>query len=326
MIATDFTRLVGCAAPLQLAGMGGMATPPLIAAVANAGGLGMLGAAMMRPDVLGAVLDELREATPAGKVGVNFLMPFLQPECVDVAADKADVVEFFYDDPDGDLIQRVHAGGALACWQVGSPAEARAAIDAGCDMIVAQGVEAGGHVRGTLPLFVLLDRVLDFAEVPVLAAGGTPTGSGLAAALAAGAAGVRIGTRFLAATESVAHPHYVDALLQAGSDDTVLTTAFSDGWPDAPHRVLESCVAAAGAHDGPIVGTAVLGGRTAQIPRFNVVPPDASASGDIAAMCLYAGQSVEAVARREPAADIVHGILGDAQRSLQAAAATLTQE
>jgi NAD(P)H-dependent flavin oxidoreductase YrpB (nitropropane dioxygenase family) len=85
-----------------------------------------------------------------------FLVPFLDLEGVEVAAREARVVEFFYGDPDPDLVRRVHAGSALACWQVGSVAEARAAADAGCYLVVAQGTEAGGHQRGKLPMLSLL--------------------------------------------------------------------------------------------------------------------------------------------------------------------------
>src|SRR4029079_17846263 len=119
-------------------------------------------------------------------------------QCVEVAAAKARVVEFFYGDPDASLVRLAHRGGALVRWQIGSCEEARAAVAAGCDFIVAQGVEAGGHVRGRIGLLPLLDEVLTVAPVPVVAAGGIGTARGMAAALAAGAAAVRVGTRFVA--------------------------------------------------------------------------------------------------------------------------------
>ena len=109
------------------------------------------------------------------------------------------------------------------------PVRARRAQDAGCDLIVAQGIEAGGHVRGTTGLLPLLDEVRATTELPLVAAGGIGTGRAMAAALAAGADAVRIGTRLMAAHEVPAHPHYIDALTRATADDTVLTTAFGDG-------------------------------------------------------------------------------------------------
>jgi nitronate monooxygenase len=205
VLRTRFTDLVGCSAPLQLAGMGGgVGTPELASAVARAGGLGMIGPALSSEE-LRVSLDGLRE-DPPGVIGVNFLMPFLEGAAVEVSASRARVVEFFYGDPDAELVRTVHEGGALASWQVGSVAEARAAVQAGCDLVVAQGTEAGGHVRGRLGLLPLLGEVLEAVEVPVVAAGGMGTSRGVAAALAAGAAGVRVGTRFVAAAESGSTP------------------------------------------------------------------------------------------------------------------------
>jgi NAD(P)H-dependent flavin oxidoreductase YrpB (nitropropane dioxygenase family) len=99
--------------------------------------------------------------------------------------------------------------------------------EAGCDLIVAQGVAAGGHIRGTVGLQALLDEVLIAVEVPVLAAGGIGTGRALAAALVEGASGARVGTRFVAAAEADAHPEYVGRLIAARAEDTVYTQAFS---------------------------------------------------------------------------------------------------
>jgi NAD(P)H-dependent flavin oxidoreductase YrpB (nitropropane dioxygenase family) len=132
------------------------------------------------------ILDGLRDDR-LETIGVNFLMPFLEEVAVvEVAASRVRVVEFFYGDPDAALMGMVHNGGALASWQVGSAAEARAAVEAGCDFVVAQGTEAGGHVRGRLGLLALLPEVLAAVEVPVLAAGGVGPARGVAAALAGG--------------------------------------------------------------------------------------------------------------------------------------------
>jgi nitronate monooxygenase len=276
---TRFTQLVGCPLPLQQAGMGGVTTPALAQAVADAGGLGMLSG------VIGPI------APPPGgptAIGVNFLMPFLDRSLVEAVATWARVVEFFYDAPDAELVALVHEGGALAAWQVGSADEARAAADAGCDLVVAQGVEAGGHVRGTVGLLPLLDDVLAALDVPVVAAGGIGTARGVRAALAAGADAVRVGTRFVAAAESAAHPDYVAALIAARAEDTVLTTMFSIGWPDAPHRVLAACCKGEGFVSPPVVET----------------------PGDVSGLPMYAGQSVGAVHAVRPAAEIVAELMG----------------
>jgi nitronate monooxygenase len=226
------------------------------------------------------------------------------------------VVEFFYGDPDPAHVRTVHAGKALAAWQVGSRDEAQAAVDAGCDFIVAQGVEAGGHVRGCIGLLPLLDEVLPVVTVPVVAAGGIGTAHGMAAALAAGASAVRVGTRFVAAVESVAHPQYKEALVRARPEDTVLTEAFSANWPHAPHRVLRSCVAAAGALPDGLVGQTEIGGQQVAITRFMTPAPIRTTSGQIDAMALYAGESVGAVRSVRPAAEILQELADGAERLL----------
>jgi nitronate monooxygenase len=294
--------------------MGRIGTPQLAAAVTNAGGLGMLPGGGARA-ALEPLLDEVRAAT-RGPFGVNFLLPFLDPDAVDAAASSARLVEFFYGDPDPDLVGRVHAAGALAAWQIGSVGEARAAIEAGCDVVVAQGTEAGGHVRGGLALFPLLEQVLGTVSVPVVAAGGIATGRTVAAALAAGADAVRVGTRFAVARESAAHPDYVEALLRAVGEDTVLTEAFGLDWPDAPHRVLRSCLEAAEASDDAVVGVRDEGGREAPIERWDSTPPTTNVRGWVAAMALYAGEGVGAVQRVQPAAEIVRELVDEAETLL----------
>ena len=296
--------------------MGGVAMPPLVLAVAEAGGLGMLGGVMLPPPVLAGMLDDLAART-RGTFGVSFLMPFLDRDAVPIAAARARVVEFFYGEPEVGLVETVHAGGALACWQVGSLGEAVAAARAGCDLVVAQGTEAGGHVRGRVGLLPLLNAVLDAVDVPVVAAGGIGSARDVAAALAAGAAGVRVGTRFVAATECDAHPEYVAALVAARADDTVLTERFNAMWPDAPHRVLRSAVAAAETCADDVVGEMELGGSREPLPRFGPACPTRSTTGRIAAMALYAGESVGAVRGSMPAADIVHELMDGAERLLR---------
>src|SRR5215467_9082436 len=304
MLTTTFTDLVGCRVPIQQAGMGGVATPELAAAVADAGGLGMVSLVFMPAGEVAVALDALTART-AGPVGLNILMPFLDRDVVAVAASRVRVVEFFYADPDPDLIRLVHDGGALAAWQVGSLAEARAAAEAGCDFIIVQGTEAGGYVRGQVSLLPLLESVLGAVDVPVVAAGGIATARGVAAVLAAGAAGARLGTRFVATREAGAHPAYIEALLRASASDTVLTTAFSVMWPDAPHRVLRSAVEAGEALTADVAGKMSLGAARIPVPKLSVPSPTRDATGTIAAMALYAGESVEAVRQVLPAGQVV---------------------
>ncbi len=318
MLDTPFTKLTGCSVPIQLAGMPTIVTLELAVAVANAGGLGML-AATRAP--IPFLADTLEQAISQGgtRIGVNFLIPFLDDkEAVRVAAERAKLVEFFYGDPDPALVDLVHASGALACWQVGSTNEAIAAERSGCDLIVAQGTEAGGHVRGSLGLFPLLAEVFEAVTIPVIAAGGIGTARSMAAALAAGASAVRVGTRFVAARESGAHPKYMECLIGARAEDTVLTEAYSVMWPDAPHRVLKSCVDVANSLEDDVVGEGAIGGVTYPVPRFAAPAPGRDTTGNIEAMALYAGQSVGAVRSVQPAAEIVSELSEGAERLLRA--------
>lgn len=308
MLRTAFTDLVGCTVPIQLAALGGVGSVELAAAVSRAGGFGMLPGSHP-PEVL----DRLHEQT-GGSFGVNYLMPRVDRAAVVMAAGRARLIEFFYGEPDPTLIEVARAGGALTCWQVGSREEALAAVTAGCDVLVAQGREAGGHVRGHLGLMTVLSQVLEAVEVPVLAAGGIGTARAMAAALAAGAAGVRVGTRFVAAQEANAHPLYVDALIAATADDTVLTDTFSANWPHAPHRVLRSSVEAAMANQEEPAGYTQNGWG---IPRLHSMPPNRGTTGRIEAMALYAGESVDGVTAVQPAESILRELAGGAEQLLR---------
>lgn len=312
-ITTRFTELVGCQLPIQQAAMGGTSTPELAAAVSNAGGLGML--TFITDDLPGDV-DAMLAAAAGRPFGVNFLMPFFHRGMLETVAHRVRLVEWFWGQPDPVLVGVAHDAGALAAWQVGSRDEAAAAADAGCDLIVAQGVEAGGHIRGTVGLLPLLDAVLGAVEVPVVAAGGIGTGRGVAAVLAAGASAARIGTRFAATRESAAHPIYKRALVSAEAADTVLTQTFSVGWPEAPHRVLRSAVQAAEALDTEQAGEASGEGWSFAIPRFAVQSPHRATRGHIDAMALYAGQSVSTVAAITPAAEVLREIATDTEELL----------
>ncbi|HEY2773024.1 MAG TPA: nitronate monooxygenase [Candidatus Binatia bacterium] len=322
---TAFTRLVGCRRPLQLASMPAVATVELVAAVARAGALAMMPGVGIPGSLLARLLDEAADAAGT-RVGVNFLMPFVDRDAVRAAAPKARVVEFFYGDPDADLVAIAHDAGALASWQVGSVEEATAAAAAGCDMVVAQGTGAGGHVRGRGELLPLVAAVLDAVDVPVVGAGGIGTARDMADVLSAGASAVRVGTRFIASREAGAHPDYVRAVVAAGAGDTELTEAFSVGWPDALHRVLSSCVRAAASLDEELTGEDVRYGVKFPIPRFSTFPPSRDATGRIDAFALYAGVSVAAVRDVQPAADIVAELCDGAEKLLGSRTRTTREE
>lgn len=287
--------------------MGGVATPELAGSVARAGALGMLcefapGSATER------MSRALASAGAGGAVGMGFFGHWVARDLdtFETAAARLRVVEVFWTAPDRALVNRARrAGAALVAWQVGSVPDAVLAEDAGCDFVIAQGVEAGGHVRGTVPRLRLLEDVLAAVTIPVVSAGGIATAEDVAGVIAGGAAAARVGTRFVATAESSAHPAYVEALVRASEGDTVVTTAFGVGWPDAPHRVLRSALEAATAYDGDVVGRNRVGDRVEPIARFDVATPTKHAEGDITAMALYAGEGVGHVGAVVSAADIV---------------------
>ena len=235
-------------------------------------------------------------------VAANFTRPSdKNSDAIVAAARHARVVEFFWSEPRPAFVKLVHESGALASWQCGSLREARAAVDVGCDYVTLQGVEAGGHVRGTMPLRELVAAGAEVLEVPIVAAGGIATAQAVAELIELGAAGVRVGTRFVTAVETRAHPRYVELLLAASGDATVLTEAFEVGWADAPHRVLQSAVDAAFAFHGDLTGSR----GDIEISHWASMPPNRETIGEIDAMALYAGMGVGDVTRVEPAADIV---------------------
>jgi nitronate monooxygenase len=324
-VKTPLCDLLGIEVPIVQAPMGGAAGPELAAAVSNAGGLGTLPLSWSSPAQVTAAAEQTRALTQK-PFAANFLFNSPQDERVDAAlAAGVPVVSLGWGDP-AELIPRIRDGGARVLATVGTAAEAQHAAGAGADVVVAQGWEAGGHVWGTVATLALVPAVVDaVGPVPVIAAGGISDGRGLAAVLALGAAGAWVGTRFLAAEESTAHPDYRTRLFAASGEDTFYGLLFDVGWADAPHRVLRNSTvdqweragrSAPGERpgEGEPVATRANGGA---IPRYASSTPDAGMEGDIEAMSLWAGQGVGLVTRTQPAADIVAELVVDAERVLR---------
>ncbi|TMJ80640.1 MAG: nitronate monooxygenase [Alphaproteobacteria bacterium] len=193
---------MGIELPIVEAPIGGAVGPALAAAVCNAGGLGMLVLWRADADTMRRQIREMHTLT-SRPFGVNLVLDFPQEERLAVCLEeRVPIISFFWRDP-SHLVPRAKEGGAIVMHTVGSAADARRAVDAGVDVIVAQGWEAGGHVRGSVATMPLVPAVVDaVSPAPVVAAGGIADGRGLAAALALGAAGAWIGTRFLASNEA----------------------------------------------------------------------------------------------------------------------------
>jgi nitronate monooxygenase len=315
---------LGVERPIVQAGMGGgLSRHELAAAVSEARGLGTIavnGAAAIRRELAAA-----RSLTDR-PLAVNLLLPFARRDWFEAAA-EADAVVTFWGVP------RRRTGGA---WfhQCGSVAEAHAAYGAGADAAILQGVEAGGHVRGSTPGLELLERAKAVLppDFPLLLAGGVAERADVTRALEAGADGAVAGTRFLLSEESRAHSDYRQRLLDA--DSTVLTDLFGMGWP-APHRVVPNAATESWLEphvsspdelrSAPVPNRAInrasaLGARhmpaalqrrliAAQHPGSRLLPPQAATDDGPATLVdagpLYAGETVRRIADVRPAAEIV---------------------
>jgi nitronate monooxygenase len=306
--------------PLMQAPIGPAATPALAAAVSEAGGIGSLGASWAEPEDLRSQIREIRRATDR-PFGVNLVLAFEQEERLEIALAEGVELILFSWGVRADLVARVHAAGRLVVAQAGSVEEGHASAAAGCDVVLAQGVEAGGHVQGEVALLALVGELSRTLAVPVIAAGGIADARGARAAIDAGAVGIAMGTRFLATPEADVHPDWAGRLLAASAADTVLTGCFDGGWPDAPHRVLRNSTyerwdeagrPATGSRPGE--GDVVAAHRGTTIVRYAADEPRRATTGDLEAMCLYAGQGVGAVTSVEPAAEIVRRIAGELGR------------
>lgn len=324
---TRLCDVLGCALPVVLAGMGGVARAELVAAVSGAGGFGLLGMVREDPAFIGQQIDAVRAATDA-PFGVNLIPGATDPDLLRAElevcfARRVPAMCFFWNVVP-EAVARAREAGCLVLYQVGSVEDASAAQAAGADVVIAQGIEAGGHVRGTVSTLVLVPQVAAAVTVPVVASGGFGTGAGLAAALALGADGIHCGTAFLATQESFAHRVHKERVLAASSADTVHTDAFAVNWPaGSPVRVLaNSATAALGdrlfGHDPAAMPREQIGlddGRP--IWRYSTDSPLRSTTGDLEAMALFAGQVAGQIDDLPPAAERLSCIADDARTILE---------
>jgi NAD(P)H-dependent flavin oxidoreductase YrpB (nitropropane dioxygenase family) len=321
---TAFCRLLEIDLPIVQAPIGGVSTPALAAAVSEAGGLGTLSITWRDPADLRGLLRQTRALT-ARPFAVNLVLEWDPAERLAIALQEGvRVISFFWGDP-APWVEQIHAAGGIVLHTVASAAEARQAVNAGVDVIVAQGWEAGGHVRGEVSTLALVPRVVDaVTPVPVVAAGGIGDGRGLAAVLALGAGAGWMGTRFLLAVEAATHPLYQERVIAADEDATVYTSLFDGGWPNSPMRALRNATWEAWRSAGepapgsrPGEGEVIARGEDGRdIVRYDGDAPVAGASGDIAAMVLYAGQSAGLARRVQPAGDIVREVAAEAAQVL----------
>lgn len=355
-IHTEICDLLGIRYPIFLAGMAGIANmAPLVSAVSEAGGLGTLGAAYIQPEQMRQVIRDIKDRTSApfavnlfAHVGPDDLARFdevntaLNPvrDSLDVthpsAADihtpdvfeaqfavlleeKVPIISLTFGLLDESYTKRAKQAGMKIIATATTVEEAIQAEQAGCDAIVAQGSEAGGH-RGTfdtanrrmganIGIMALVPQIADRVQIPVIAAGGIMDGRGLAASLMLGAAGVQMGTRFLTSQESGAHPVYKQALLNSTEESTVLTDAFS-GRP------------ARGIHNAFIRSWENSGIAPLPFPTQNTLTREirnaAARENNAEYMALWAGQGTRLLTEDQAAGEIVEQVMREALEKLSA--------
>lgn len=325
MIRSSFSDLFGLRYPLMNAPMGNAAGGTLAAALANAGGLGLIGGSGSAPGLtpverLRREIAQCRSLT-TGPFGVGFISTRPNVGALQAAAlDEGVAIVMHSFTVLADLVAEARRRGAKVICQVQTVAMAREALDAGADVLVAQGYDGGGHV-GAIGTLSIVPAIVDIAgAVPVLAAGGIADGRGLAAALMLGAQGASLGTRFVLSGEAAVASFVHERMIGAGADDTVWTLSYdivrdADFGPTVAGRVVRNAFTDAW-HDRPAEARAEAARLAAQIDA-------ADAAGDASIASVWAGTGVGLIRDVEPAGAIVRGICEEAEQVIRARAARL---
>lgn len=340
LLQTSLTRRHGLRFPFVGAGMGFVASPALVAAVCEAGGLGVLGNGIEPPAGTLALIQQIKQKT-ARRFGVDFIVdesafgPLTVDAHLDMCiAERVPLVVFHMNPPPRTWVDRLHAAGTDVWVQAGSLAQAKAAASLGVDAVIVQGREAGGHNRSSTPLHALLGQVRSaLPRLPLLAAGGIADGYDAADALLHGADAVWVGTRLVASVEAQAHAEYKRRIVVASGDDaTVATTLFGPEYPKRPYRVLRNRVVKewAGREDQvpdpppppAVIGQTLLFPQTLRVPytmpKFSAIVPTPETQGDIDEMGLPAGTGASRIREVLPARQIVQRMMAEAHERLDA--------
>jgi nitronate monooxygenase len=251
--------------------------------------------------------------------GVNLIPAATKPDLLEaeiaaILAERVPVVCLFWD-LSAQIVKRLRGEGVLVVCQVGGIREAEEAQEAGAQILIAQGVEAGGHVRGTIPRAEIVRGVVKTADVPVLAAGGMSSGRDLVEMLNLGAQGIMLGTALLATKESFAHDYHKQRIVAAKPGDTVHTQNFHVNWPRGAYvRVLENSVTRR-EHGDPFAGQRAAIGKEGErtIWLFSTDSPLQDMTGDFEKMALYAGNGAGQIKDIPSAADRIAVIMKEAE-------------
>jgi len=329
IISTRLTKEYKIKFPFVAAGMAFIgSTPDLAIAVCEAGGIGSIGVGPLPAEAVRSLVREVKKATRQ-PFHVNFITLFTTEDHIKACIEeKVPIVSFHFGHPPKRFIDLLQQAKIEVWEQVGSVDNAKKAVDDGVDLVIAQGVEAGGHNFSTLPTFVLVPQIVEAIKPAlVLAAGGITTGKQVAAALCLGADGVWVGTRLVASKEAFAHPDYKTRLTREDGTDTTLTPIFGPELPDFnPMRVIKNAVVKEflGKEDKvptdtsnePVIGKTVFFGQEFTLRRFTNFPPIPTTEGNFEEMPLLAGQGIGLVNEIKPVKDIINTMMGDAVKTL----------
>ena len=322
---TPLCKILDIDLPIIQAPIGSATTPELAAAVSNSGGLGMLSVTWRNTDEIITLIQQTKTLTNK-PFGVNLVLEFDIMNKLKVCLDEGVKIISFFWGALTEYIDLVHKAGAVVMHSVGDTKEAKNAAQAGADVIVAQGWESGGHVKGEIGTMALVPAVVDaVAPLPVVAAGGIADGRGILAALALGASGVWLGTRFLASQEAKIHKTYQEKVLTAQVEDTLYSTLFNIGWENAPHRTLRNSTVemweAAGCpqkgnrpKEGEILGYTNRGDA---ILRYSDTIPLPDMQGNVEALALYAGQSTGLINNLNASTQIIAQLVNEVEVAYQ---------
>ncbi len=337
---TPLCDQLGIDYPIFSVGFGLGAPPELAAAVSNAGGCGVVGTGGgMTTEHVRPRVRRVRELTQR-PFGANVILVGqddaaarrpLEARIALLIEERVPLIVFFWGDP-ARYVEDAHRNDVKVLLQVGSVEEAEAAAEAGVDAVIAQGMEAGGHVKSTTPIWEIVAATVDAVKpLPVLASGGIGDGKGIAKAIRLGAQGVSLGTRFVASEEAWLHQVYKERVVKSTAEDTVYTEDLFDiGWENAPHRVIRNKVVEEWEEAGrpppgrrPGEGTTIgmyryPWGEEEPWHRYEVGSLIPGFEGDVEYAPMWAGRSVSDVHDINPAAAIVRDLVREAEEALAA--------
>ncbi|RZC88239.1 hypothetical protein C5167_016040 [Papaver somniferum] len=325
-----FGGILGFDNGIILAPMGAdVSGPQLVAAVANAGGIGLIASPVNKYELMVKAIRQTRNLTKK-PFGAGILLEFDQEKTINAIFDeKLACMEVYWGDFPKEMVDEAHKHGVKVIHQVGSVKAAKRALAAGVDCVIAQGVEAGGHIAGTVSLTALVPRVVDVAKdwgIPVVAAGAISDARGYVAALALAAKGICVGTRFIATHEAYANDYYKQQLLNYKENQTdrtdlyerltwrayvrCLNTPFQQKWHDAPDTVQND-------DSQPIIGKSIIYSNETILRRFSGQVANPTTTGKLEDMVMYAGQGVGLVNDIVSAREVIRRYIDGAKAIIQ---------